>query len=63
MILTRLIVGSEGTLGIITEITIKLYGIPEVIAGGRVTFPSIKDATEAVIMVIQSGIPVARLNY
>ena len=37
--LTRLIVGSEGTLGIITEITIKLYGIPEVIAGGRVTFP------------------------
>ncbi len=60
--LTRLIVGSEGTLGIITEITIKLYGIPEVIAGGRVTFPSIKDATEAVIMVIQSGIPVARIE-
>ena len=60
--LTRLIVGSEGTLGIITEITIKLYGIPEVIAGGRVTFPSIKDATEAVIMVIQAGIPVARIE-
>ena len=58
----RLIVGSEGTLGIITEITIKLYGIPEVIAGGRVTFPSIKDATEAVIMVIQAGIPVARIE-
>ena len=52
----------KGTLGIITEITIKLYGIPEVIAGGRVTFPSIKDATEAVIMVIQAGIPVARIE-
>ena len=60
--ITRLMVGSEGTLGIITEITLKLYGIPEVIAGGRVTFPSIKNATEAVIMVIQSGIPVARIE-
>ena len=60
--LTRLMVGSEGTLGITTEITLKLYGIPEVIAGGRVTFPSIKDATEAVIMVIQAGIPVARIE-
>ena len=61
--LTRLMVGSEGTLGISTEITLKLYGIPEVIAGGRVSFPSVKDATDCVIMTIQAGIPVARIEF
>ena len=61
--LTRLMVGSEGTLGITTEITLKLYGIPEVIAGGRVSFPTVKDATDAVIMTIQTGIPVARIEF
>ena len=61
--LTRLMVGSEGTLGIATEITLKLYGIPEVIAGGRVSFPSVKDATDAVIMTVQAGIPVARIEF
>ncbi|MDC1357553.1 FAD-binding protein [Pseudomonadota bacterium] len=61
--LTRLMVGSEGTLGITTEITLKLYGIPEVIAGGRVSFPSVKDATDAVIMTVQTGIPVARIEF
>ena len=60
--LTRLIVGSEGTLGVITEITLKLYGIPEEIGAGRCTFPTVKDATDAVIMTIQSGIPVARIE-
>ena len=60
--LTRLIVGSEGTLGVITEITLKLYGIPEEIGAGRCTFPSVKDATDAVIMTIQAGIPVARIE-
>ena len=61
--LTRLMVGSEGTLGITTEITLKLYGIPEVIAGGRVSFPSVKVATDAVIMTVQAGIPVARIEF
>ena len=61
--LTRLMVGSEGTLGITTEITLKLYGIPEVIAGGRVSFPTVKDATDAVIMTVQAGIPVARIEF
>ena len=61
--LTRLMVGSEGTLGITTEITLKLYGIPEVIAGGRVSFPTVKNATDAVIMTIQAGIPVARIEF
>ena len=60
--LTRLIIGSEGTLGVITEITLKLYGIPEEIGAGRCTFPTVKDATDAVIMTIQAGIPVARIE-
>ncbi len=60
--LTRLMVGSEGTLGIVTEITLKLHGIPEAISGGICPFPSIPAACEAVIITIQSGIPVARIE-
>lgn len=60
--LTRLMVGSEGTLGIITEVTLKLNGIPEAISAGICPFPSVKAACDAVIMTIQSGIPVARIE-
>jgi D-lactate dehydrogenase (cytochrome) len=60
--LTRLFVGSEGTLGIITELTLKLHGIPESIAAGTCPFPSVEAACNATIMTIQSGIPVARIE-
>ena len=60
--LTRLLVGSEGTLGVITELTLKLHGIPEMIAGGMCTFPSVEAACNAVISTIQYGIPVARIE-
>jgi D-lactate dehydrogenase (cytochrome) len=60
--LTRLLVGSEGTLGIITEITLKLHGIPEAIAAGVCPFPSVKAACDATILTIQSGLPVARIE-
>ena len=60
--LTRLLIGSEGTLGVITELTLKLQGIPEMIAGGICSFPSIKTACQAVIQTIQYGIPVARIE-
>jgi len=60
--LTRLIVGSEGTLGVITELTLKLTGIPEAIAAGVCPFPSVEAACNAAIASIQSGIPVARIE-
>ena len=60
--LTRLMVGSEGTLGVITELTLKLSGIPEAISGGVCPFPSVEACCNATIMTIQSGIPVARIE-
>ncbi|MGE0241771.1 MAG: FAD-binding oxidoreductase, partial [Parvibaculaceae bacterium] len=60
--LTRLLVGSEGTLGIITEVGVRLYGIPESIAAGVCPFPSIEAACQTVIQTIQLGIPVARIE-
>src|SRR3954452_19950223 len=60
--LTRLFVGSEGTLGIITELTVRLYGIPEAISAAVCAFPNIESAVNTVILTIQSGVPVARIE-
>ena len=60
--LTRMMIGSEGTLGIITELTLRLAGIPEAISSGVCPFPSVEAACNATILTIQSGIPVARIE-
>jgi D-lactate dehydrogenase (cytochrome) len=60
--LARLLVGSEGTLGIITSLTLKLHGIPQAISGGICPFPSVAAACQAVTETIQTGIPVARIE-
>ncbi|MES2974742.1 MAG: FAD-linked oxidase C-terminal domain-containing protein [Pseudomonadota bacterium] len=60
--LTRLMVGSEGTLGVITEITVRLYPLPEAISAAICSFPSIEAAVRTTIQVIQMGIPIARVE-
>ncbi len=60
--LTRLFIGSEGTLGIIVEATLRLYGIPETISAAVCTYPSVDDAVNTTILTIQSGIPIARIE-
>ncbi|TFG85507.1 MAG: FAD-binding protein [Hyphomicrobiales bacterium] len=60
--LTKLFVGSEGTLGIITELTIRLHGVPEAISAATCAFERMEDAVNAVIQTIQMGVPVARIE-
>jgi D-lactate dehydrogenase (cytochrome) len=60
--LTRLMVGSEGTLGVITQLTLKLSGIPEAISGGICPFPSVEACCNTAIQTIQSGVPIARIE-
>ncbi len=61
--LTRLLIGSEGTLGIITELTVRLHGIPEAISAAIATFPSVEAAINTVIETIQMGVPMARIEF
>lgn len=60
--LNGLFTGSEGTLGCFTELTLRVYGIPEHVAAARATFPSIHQAVEAVVSILQAGIPIARVE-
>lgn len=61
--LTRIFVGSEGTLGIITEVTVRLYPQPEAISAAICNFPTLDSAVQSVIQIIQMGIPVARVEF
>ena len=60
--LTRLFVGSEGTLGVITEVQLRLYGIPESMSAAVCQFDTLEGAVDTVILTIQSGVPVARIE-
>jgi D-lactate dehydrogenase (cytochrome) len=60
--LTRLFVGSEGTLGVITDVTLRLYGIPETISAAICSYPTVDAAVQTTILTIQSGVPIARIE-
>ncbi|MCM3706416.1 MULTISPECIES: FAD-binding oxidoreductase [Cytobacillus] len=60
--LNGLFVGSEGTLGCFTELTLRVYGIPEHLMAARASFPSLNDAVEAVVSILQAGVPIARVE-
>lgn len=60
--LNGLFVGSEGILGCFTELTLRVYGIPEFTTAARASFPSVHDAVEAVVSILQAGIPIARVE-
>ena len=60
--LTRLFIGSEGTLGVITEIQLRLHGIPEAVSSATCQFATLRGAVETVIAILQTGIPVARME-
>jgi D-lactate dehydrogenase (cytochrome) len=60
--LTRLLVGSEGTLGVIAEVTVRLFGVPEAVSAAVCAFPTVDDAVATCIETVQCGVPVARME-